>query len=64
MSETSTFYFLQKVIPAEVFNDSRFLKFRGRPWAQAAGEEEGPEQRVNMASSGDQGEQVGEMDSE
>ena len=32
-----------KVLPGEVFDDRRFLKFRGRPWAQAAGEEEGPE---------------------
>ena len=51
------------MLPAEVFDDRRFLKFRGRPWAQAAGEEEGPELGAGLASSA-MGERVSEIDTE
>ena len=53
-----------KVLPGEVFDDRRYLKFRGRPWAQAAGEEEGPELGGAGLASSAAGERVSEIYSE
>ena len=53
---------IMKVLPGEVFDDRRFLKFRGRPWAQAAGEEEGPELGGAGLASSAAGERVSERD--
>ena len=53
----------QKVLPGEVFDDRRFLKFRGRPWAQAAGEEEATELGASLAPTAT-GERVSDIDIE
>ena len=48
------------MLPGDIYDDRRYLKFRERPWAQAAGEEEGPELGAGMtfSASGEQGGQL------
>ena len=52
-----------KVLPGDIYDDRRYLKFRERPWAQAAGEEEGPELGAGMtfSASGEQGGQLTQL---